>query len=762
MRGSDVARGLRGRRVARHRALQFAAVMTMVGGTLSSCRESIVPRFGVVLRVTQQMQTVGTDGRGLPTLTCGVGLEAITSGSGQAEWGDAVVYFFAINDATTVLDSLAVPAAAVQGSWGATVIGANEPQESGWTLTSGIPITATFKYRYQIVGGAADSTQVSAACAPAAPKGPPPTFAALSTGPSSLLQPGGKLVVDYTVTSSVGLWVTLLSVTGPCDTVVEVGEPLLATDTRTLTIPIPSSCALGVPLNVQIVTYDALLQSTSMISRLPALVDTVPPTVGAMIGPRWGGSYTTDLSGDWFVGDSIAVILYAQDNGVIHSLHWDVQPDGFADSMVVDTPGGIIEYLSIPLQASMAGPIQLRFFSRDLARNTSDTITSAAGAIDVIPTVNLLATRATINPPGGIGAWDARRNQLYFNREYGNQIGIFSRSAGAIIGTIQLSAYPLVFDLTPGGDSLVVAEYGNRLAFVDLRTGPPVVTEMPLSGVDSTMSLVGLVAAGNGKVLVTSANYAAGTGHLYTYDLASGALQLRTDAGVAGQTGAGSIVGSYDRSVVVLNGGPGVFQRYEAATDAFGPPKTAQSTGVLAVDGTGAHVTVGGAIYDSTLQYVVTPSVFHYSSQPMVLSPDGSTIYFSYGNAGNVRCRTSDGTTIDHLQYPVVVNQLVMSPDGSTLAAIEEDLNANTLGFVTVPPPSSGSVARAAHPLPSGSSLAAHRATSPGGAVAAASSPGVAAWTSLGVPSNGMSGGRAVARLRLLARPVLREARRAR
>ncbi len=673
------------------------AVLAVAGAALASCRDTTAP-FAVVISATPMAPTYGTDTDGRPWLTCHVSLDAATAGSGRAEWEDAVLYFFAANNRSTILDSSVISAATVQSSWGATLIGETGPQHSGWTLTAAIPFAVTIEYRYQVVGGQMASSRVSATCAPAVPSGPAPVFTTLAIGSSSVVQPGGTLVLDYTVTSTVGLWATILSLSGPCDTSLIVGEPLLPSDTRTVNYALPNGCSLGVPLTVTVTALDAALQSTSMTTTLPGMVDTISPTVEVLIGPRFGGSYTDVLAGDYFVGDSMLIMFIANDNNVVRSLIWEVDPQGFRDSVMVNAAGGLVDYLAIPVRPSWAGPIQMRFYARDASGNTSQVIQSAPGAINVIPTVSLSASQATVSFPFGGVAWDMRRGQLYLNQGDWKKIGVFSRAANAVISTIQLSDYPGSFDLTPGGDSLIVAQVVTRsLAVVDLRASPPTVTEVPLPGVDTTMTLVSLVSASNGKVLVTANNYAAGTGHLYAYDLGTRTLQLRTDAGIAGQTGGGAMVGSSDHAVAVLNGGPGMFQRYDAATDAFRPATTARGEGTLAVDATGSHVTVGGDIYDSTLQYVVTPRVFHYRYQPIVLSADGKVIYFSYGNAGNVRCRTSDGSTIDRLQYRLTVNGLSMSPDGSTLAVTDEGTpNVTTLGFVTVPALTGG--APVAHP----------------------------------------------------------------
>lgn len=740
-----------------------AAAMT----ALCSCHDTTSPGFAIAITAKQpQPPAYGTDYLGRPWLTCAVSLEAATTASGQAWWDDAVVYFYAINDRSTPFDSSVIPAETVRSSWGSELIGDARPQVSGWTLTAGIPFVATFVYGYQVVGGSLGTSRVSTTCQPAVQPGAAPRFTSIAIDSSTVLQPGGRLVVDYTVTSTVGLWATILHVSGPCDTTVVAGEPMLRSDTRTLSYQLLPTCSLGVPVRVSVTALDAALQSTTMAATLPALRDTVAPAVEVLLASRLIGYTEVPASTHftYFVGDSIRLLYIASDNAVLHAIYWEVQPAGDLDSLVVDAPGGVAEYIDVPVRATWAGPIQLRFYARDGAGNTGQVLESSPGTVDVLRTVTLPVTRTDIGLPFGGIAWDLRRGRLYLNQGDWKKIGIFSRSAMAVTGTIQLADFAGMLDLTPGGDSLLVAQILTRsLAVVDLRTDPPAVSIVPLPAVDTTMTLSGLVVTANGKALITANAYAAGTGHLYTYDLATGAVQMRGDAGIAGQTGAGLIARSYDRGVAVLNGGAGLFQRYDAATDTFEPPKTARLTDLGPVlDGRGDLVTVGGDIYDSTLQYVLTPSVFHYRYQPIGLSPDGEVIYFSYGNGGNVRSRTADGTSIDHLQFPLTVNGLSASPDGSTLAVIQEASNGvYTLGFVTVPPLSTG--APVAHGMRAVAAAPPRRGMPLGAALGPAATGAPAAGPRWSAPT--ADARRATdpvaAAVKLLARPAVRRGSRA-
>lgn len=662
-------------------------LLALVGVAAASCRDAMGPGFAVVVTVTQmQPPTYSSDAAGRQTLTCNATLKATATGDGLASWLDAVLTFYAVNKPTVPLNSDTVLASSIRDSWGGEYFGRDSLMQARWVVYAAIPFTATITFRYQVIGGREDSTSVSLPCKPAVPPGPPPTIPTLAGLPANLYEPGRTVGVSYTASSQVGLWDDVVRVSGPCDTVLFTSDSLRLTISRSVHWVLPATCALGVPLQVTVAAIDADLQTTERTITLPALVDTTPPTIQAIVPapPLGTNDSILALRGDKFVGDSISILLAATDNHLLRSLHWEISPAGARDSIMVNGAGNVT-WMAIPVLPGWAGPIQVSVYARDASGNTSRILRSVPDSVDVIPNVTAPTTLATVSLPFGGIVWDTRRGMLYLNQGTWKKIAFFSRAANAVTSTVVLNDYPVGFDLSAGGDSLVVALGTSRsLAIVNLQTSPPTATTVPLTGLDSTMTLVALVVAANGKALIAANDYAAGTGHIYTYDLATGTLRLRLDAGNAGQTGSGRMARSYDGSVVVLNGGPGEFQRYDAVTDAFEPATTARVTDVgPQLDRTGAHVAVAGDLYDAGLQYVLTPRAHQYQYQETAVSPDGQTIYFGYGNAGAVRSRISDGATIVRLTLPLTVNGMSISPDGSTMAVVEEALNGtDVLGLV--------------------------------------------------------------------------------
>lgn len=659
------------------------ALAALAGAATATCRDATGPYFTVAVVATlAQAPITSTDAGGLPLITCDVQLEAGAAGAGSAAWMDATLYFFVANDRRTPFDSAVVPAATIASSRGEEVIDAGATQRSGWSLSASVPFAVTFAYRYQVVGGALRSTSASASCVPAVPSGPPPQTATLASDPSSLFEPGKTLVLHETATSAVGLWASAVHLAGPCDTTFVYADSLLHTVTRTVRILLPAACNLGVPLVATLEALDASLQTTERSLTLPALVDTTPPAIEI-------NGYAGLPAHDFFAGDSIGFFFGATDNHALRSLNWEFVPQGDKDSLLVSGTN-VDPSVQIPVPVTWSGPTQLSVYARDASGNTSAAVTTAPGAMHVVPSTTPGMVMSTINAGVGNWAWDERRGLLYGTYDFSGLMYSVTRSQGASTELLWLQQATSTVSLTPGGDSLVVLlPTARALAFVDLRSAGHPVGRVVLSGIDSSFGLGMLAVMSNGKILISAQN-GTGTGHIYSYDLGTGTLALRQDAGDGGETGAGLLGVSANGAVAVVNGGPGRFQRYDAATDAFGPLATARASGILQVADSGTLVAVGPDLYDGNLQYLRTPEAMGTvpPGQPIALSPDGQVLYLAYGNVGVIRSRVSDGTTIDRLRLPLAVNAaLSVSPDGATLLVQEGALSGglDRIGLVAVP-----------------------------------------------------------------------------
>ncbi|PYP60221.1 MAG: hypothetical protein DMD44_02950 [Gemmatimonadetes bacterium] len=507
---------------------------------------------------------------------------------------------------------------------------------------------------------------------------PPPVITALSVEPpTSPVQPGDLLKLDYSATSGVGLWKTTIALSGPCTARWIFGEGLQQSVQRVVSVPIPFSCRLGVPLTLSANTVDAAAQGVSR-NVVPgiSLVDVTPPTVEPMLFPPPAGSATNLFAGEYFVGDSLNFMFIASDNVALRTLVWEVMPAGFRDSLRVSGRSAIPRP-TIPIQPDWIGPIQLRAYARDSVGLVSDTFVSPLDSLRVHPTLTRPTTAAAVEGEIAELAIDQRRGVIYLAQGYQRRLAVLSTASMTVSATLALPAASADLDLTASGDSLVVALPSLRaLGVIDLRQSPLAVALLPLTVLDTTIDQwpSSVRVAANGKALVLLEGSSPSAFTLIEVDLATQVQRLRTDAGDGGNVGVAALERSFDHSTVVLRGNPTLFQRYDASSDAFGPLHSVASIGTISVDGTGQHVALGADVYDATLGFLRRMDSPFVGWVPTAVSADGQYLYQGVARYGIVRSRVSDGVMLDRSLGPVFTGGLVrMSPDGTMLVIVDSN-----------------------------------------------------------------------------------------
>ena len=269
---------------------------------------------------------------------------------------------------------------------------------------------------------------------------------------------------------------------------------------------------------------------------------------------------------------------------------------------------------------------------------------------------------------------------IYLMQSNQSRIAVFSPTTMTVTGTVPLPAVPTDLDLTVGGDSLLVAlPYKRALGIIDLRQTPPAVTLAPLSALDTTtldQRPWHVRVAVNGKAFISLQGSVPCACTLLELDLATGVERVRTDAGEAGNVGGGLVERSEDRSFLALNGGPGLFQAYDAVSDAFGLRGSAIPYDWRpSVDRTGRNVAVSLDIYDRTMQFIrrVHSPILPPGVVSSAFSGDGLLLYHGAGYYGIVRSRVSDGAMLDRSLTPVVPGLIRVSPDGTTLVIVDSN-----------------------------------------------------------------------------------------
>jgi hypothetical protein len=648
---------------------------------------SVVKVYPPVLAETEE---------GFPTIACDVELHAKVAGDVGVTWTDATVRWYAGIERSMPLDSTTLSAAQVRASWGADGISAGQTLRARWTLTAGAPFSASVDFHFKSASGDANSTNFQFACGDVVPAGTPaPTITDISVASApDKLEPLDTLNLSYSATSAGGLWQTLVHLSGPCDVQRSFAEHLQPEATHSVSMPIPSACQLGVPLQVTVATVDGGLQVGSRsLSTGIKLVDETPPALEATFFSS-SGSGDVDLSGIFFGGDSIQVNYSASDNHELNELHWNVLPAGAGvDGSLPVSGSAAAPTIFVPLKETFSGTVQLRVSASDAVGLSSNVITTSAGTTRVYPSLRFPYDSTVDALEAFDMIADARRDVAYLLQPSERRIQVLSLSTMQVSGTISLPSRPGEFDISSGGDSLVVLLPGNyALGIVDLRASSWQTSVVPITAIDHSVEQTRwhLSTLSNGKVFVSAMTSASGSDQLIEVDLATGAQRVRTDAGENGYIHFSTMARSLDHSVVVLNGAMTYFQRYDASTDHFSARKVANTPYLTPVlDAIGAHVVIGDELYDASLDYVrkiTSPVPSVQDTTHLVLSPDGAVLYQLLGRRGVVRVRVSDGALLDRIIDPIGANYMRLSDDGTLLLTTwGEGSYPNRVSSITLP-----------------------------------------------------------------------------
>jgi hypothetical protein len=632
----------------------------------------------VALEAHARPAVIAADEELAQTIACDVTFRATAVGSGFATWEDGTFYWYAGLDRSVPMDSFALPASQARQAWSGEDISAGGSREAHWQISAYAPFGLRFTQRYHVASTGTAAATAAFTCGPDIPAAPPsPEISELSVqAPAGPLEPGDTLSVHYTATSALGLWETRVVLSGPCDVTDEFGEALAKTVSRTVRLPIPATCALGVPITVGIGASDAALQERSRLNTSAlALTDVTPPQIRIYSFPASGwGSLTSGVRGVYFTPDTIEVMVEATDNNVVRTILWEVRPVGFRDSLLTNesSAGG---WIDIPLSTAWSGPIEIRFSARDAVGLVSDTVASDPGGLRVLPTIERPAVSKTI--PGTVVAdvaLDAVRGALYVIQAGPSQVTVLETATLSTSETIPTPARPSDIDLTAGGDSLVLTLTSlDALGVVDLRAASRQVTVLPLTALDTTLDQhpVFARAMANGKVLVRLGGSNPAGLTLLEVDLTNGTQTIRTDAGDGGRVGEATLERSHDHTVLMMHGGPSEFQRYQTSTNGFGTRESVTPYYARpSLDGNGGVLALGLDLYDGSLQFVRALESMVPGFIPSALAPSGEYAYQSLQPWGILRSRVSDGAIVDRTPSPVDATFARVSDDGAFLVQV--------------------------------------------------------------------------------------------
>jgi hypothetical protein len=346
-------------------------------------------------------------------VACDATLKAEGAGEGAASWLDGSIEFYDLRDTTRMFGSVPIEASEMKSAWRQDTIAAGQVEQSRWWLTASTAFGAVFRLRFQ-QGTSTRTTSVWLRCAPPTAKSgtPAPSITLTSVNPSSgsiaALTP---INLSFTATAPAGALLTVLRATGPC--VAEWGwtENFATSFTYTAPLTLGYPCQLGVPIRVDVVTYDAMGSAAAAgQATTVTMTDTERPTVVAAFLHRGALDYLGSPYGQWTVPDTLWAEVHVRDNYKVEALFLEVYPFGVADTVVlrdslVDRTGEFglpthaINRFRVVLRPEWAGTkLQFRYYGRDAQGMLSNVYTTEAGCVSIASPSGSVSTSAGETP----------------------------------------------------------------------------------------------------------------------------------------------------------------------------------------------------------------------------------------------------------------------------------------------------------------------------------------------------------------------------
>ena len=615
--------------------------------------------------------TVETTYEGAQYIRCDVDFHLQSFGHATASWTGGMIRWYAGKDRATPVDSTPIAADELQSLIGWPALAGGEHADMSLRISASVPYAAVLDIAY--VGGKVSRPQHTSApftCGPSVPANhtPPTVSVRIVTPEETILQPGDAIVVHLEASSPIGLWQTLVAVSGPCEAHQLFNEQMHTSTSRDVMLTITGPCSLNTPLTVTGAALDALEGETDVSQPTTRfLVDRTAPTLYVEYHPpesAWGDWFSIG-GGTYFVGDSIKFGVDAFDNNELRAVFWELPGAGARDSLLVWGSTRSWHEYAIPVRAEW-GSFALRIFARDAQGVESAAKASAADAFTVHPSTVLPVTSVRFTDEPLMIRHDARSNRIFVLA--GSGIDVRSATTLALQQRIAFEFTPGSMDVVDGGDTIFVgANYGPLVTMVDLTGASPRVSTITRTDGTPFRYVTNLFAMSNGRLLVIE------NGDVVEVDRATLATRVRTDA-VAHGMGERSA----DRNVlyVTARDANGVWctQRYDVASDRFAPCTTApyDDNGGFTTDAAGDRVALGYSVWDADLTTMLRtlrppnqPAEARYFL-PAHLSLDGTMLYVPY-NAGVVRERVSDGAIVDRIPTPFAAGPSWLAEDGSAL-----------------------------------------------------------------------------------------------
>ena len=415
---------------------------------------------------------------------------------------------------------------------------------------------------------------------------------------------------------------------------------------------------------------------------------------------------------DMIAGVTDSVDISALDNHSVAWVGWSFGPPSNArDSVAV---AGATVQASIPftVPASLTGTTPtFSVFARDSDGNLT---VDAFGQVNIAPYVHHPVRTATVDTAMTDIAYDAKRNVLYLSEAGHANVLVLSLASMTLQTPIAVPAPPVGLDLTPGGDTLVVALANTGdLAFVTLN-GTPTTTVVQLTALDSvpgdsttiTSAVQTVRVAADGRVIVGTLRTVNNVqnGAVVELNLATSQSRIVYPGSVVALARSGDAtrviiwgIVSYAQSVQLYDG---VGHQYSGYPSILAGPL--QNSGIfMSATQTGTSFLVGNLLWDGSLNpiaAVTADNALSIQGYGSAISPSDTIVWL--GGAGGgcsvggspgpcalntpgfyfrfrvpTMVRGQEGQLIEVADAPQAVTQLVALPGDQTLIGV----GANTI-----------------------------------------------------------------------------------
>jgi hypothetical protein len=402
----------------------------------------------------------------------------------------------------------------------------------------------------------------------------------------------------------------------------------------------------GIPDGVLTLTV-LLPQTHDSASATITIKDTVPPSLnGTYVVPGpvpnafflQGGLPYKVL--DFVAGGTDSIVMQATDNDALAWVGWQFGgPNGVRDSIRA-SGGSLSQEIPFTVPAALAGTAPpFSIFARDIDGNMA---VDSFGQEPIASYLHHPMRSATVDTTLTDLAYDAKRNVLYLTEPKHASVLVLSLASMTYLSPILVPGTPLGLDLSPGGDTLVVALANTGdLAFVPLASGAHTPSIVHLTSLDSVpgdtttfrASVAVVRVAADGRVIVGTSGYYA---QLVDLDLTTDLNTVRFNAAYNPMLFARSGDGTH----VVLTGVAGA-DMYNASSHGYSllPSASGQNlyNGPVSSSQTGAYFGDGNALFDANLDALgtmETDNMLSGEGYGSSISNDGTGLFL--GGAG--RC----------------------------------------------------------------------------------------------------------------------------